>query len=512
MVLMRGIWVWGWMSAWVAAGLVAVGSANAQQLDAGRAIDIGSRRELFVDHFLIDHLQNAALKLHTPQDAGTVMVFDRPWEGRYCIYGTILHDGDLYRLYYRGMPQAKHYKGYEKICYAESRDGIHWTRPDLGLIEIDGSRRNNVILNDQTNGIYTFAPFIDTRPGVSPQQRYKALGNVSVRTPQGRRDWALVALSSPDGIHWERMREEPVIVNDTDHFAFDSQNVAFWSESEQRYVAYGRTWKDGIRRISRFTSDDFIHWSGSTLMVGHRNGQPVTPEHLYINQTQSYFRAPHIYVATPARLVMKQALSKEQIASLALRSPSQARSIADTVLATSRGGNVYDRTFMESWIRPGIGPQNWVTRNNYSARGIVQTGPAEMSIYIHEDYGQPTNHLQRYTLRLDGFISVNAPYQGGEMVTKPLIFAGRELVINYATSAAGSILVEIQDAKGQPIPGYALGECLPIIGDEIERAVSWQGGADVSSLAGRPVRLRFVMKDADLYSLRFTPDRSSDQD
>lgn len=102
-------------------------------------------------------------------------------------------------------------------------------------------------------------------------------------------------------------------------------------------------------------------------------------------------------------------------------------------------------------------------------------------------------------------MSVNAPYGGGEFTTPPLKFEGRRLVINYATSAAGSVRVELRDSKGKPIPGYTLREFAQMYGDEIERTVSWQGGDDVSKLQKRGVRLRFVMKDADLYSICFKP-------
>jgi hypothetical protein len=154
-------------------------------------------------------------------------------------------------------------------------------------------------------------------------------------------------------------------------------------------------------------------------------------------------------------------------------------------------------------VRPGIGLSNWTTRANYVACGIVPTAEAEMSLYVQRNYGQPTQYLQRLTLRIDGFVSVRAPYAGGECRTKPLRFAGKRLLINCSTSAAGSVWVEIQDASGVPIPGYTREEATEIIGDEIAREVSWKAGPDVSPLAGKPVRLRFVMKDADLYSLRF---------
>jgi hypothetical protein len=177
--------------------------------------------------------------------------------------------------------------------------------------------------------------------------------------------------------------------------------------------------------------------------------------------------------------------------------------VSDGVFMTSRGGNRYDRTFMEGFVRPGRERANWVSRTNMAALNVVPTGDDEMSLYYHHRYAQPAQYLQRYTLRTDGFSSVNAPYAGGSMTTRPLTFAGRELVLNYATSAAGTVRVELLDTAGKPVAGHTLDECDPIIGDEIERVATWKANPDVSKLAGTPVRLRFVMNDADLFSIRF---------
>jgi hypothetical protein len=177
--------------------------------------------------------------------------------------------------------------------------------------------------------------------------------------------------------------------------------------------------------------------------------------------------------------------------------------VSDTIFMTSRGGYRYDRTFMESFVRPGLDKGNWVSRNGFPATGFVQTGPGEMSIYVGQNYVQPTAHLARYSLRLDGFGSVSAPYEEGEMLTKPILVTGKQLILNSSTSANGSIYVEIQTADGEPIPGFTLRECNLLVGDSIERPVTWVPMPDLSSLAGQSVRFRFVMKDADLYALRF---------
>ena len=170
---------------------------------------------------------------------------------------------------------------------------------------------------------------------------------------------------------------------------------------------------------------------------------------------------------------------------------------------SSRGGDRYDRTFMEGWIRPGNDLGNWASRAGLTALGVVPTGPGEMSIYKQAHYAQPTAHLARYTLRTDGFVSVNAPFAGGEMTTRSLSFRGRELTLNLATSAAGSVRVEILDGDGQVIPGFSRADAVELIGDDLERVAAWKQGADLASLAGRPIRLRLVMKDADVYSLQF---------
>jgi hypothetical protein len=158
---------------------------------------------------------------------------------------------------------------------------------------------------------------------------------------------------------------------------------------------------------------------------------------------------------------------------------------------------------MEAFIRPGLDLRNWTSRANYAARGIVQTGDAELSIYIKHNAGYPSAHVRRYRLRIDGFVSVHSPYAGGGLVTKPLTFTGNRLTINYATSAAGGLRVELQTPDGAPIEGFSLGDCPEIIGDRINHVVSWNNGPDIGALASIPVRLRFEMKDADLYSLQF---------
>jgi len=452
------------------------------------AVDVGGRRELFVDHFLIQKMDGVRLRLHAPEAREEVLRFDRPWEGIYSGYVTVLRAGDRWQMYYRGMHEARHALDTEVTCYAESKDGVRWTKPELGLFEVGGSGKNNVILA-RHRACHNFAPMLDTNPNCPDSERYKALGGTGAP--------GLVALVSGDGVHWKDVQKEPVITKG----AFDSQNVSFWSETEQCYVAYFRIFKDGKRWVSRSTSDDFRKWSEPVEMG--LDGKPR--QHLYTNQTTPYVRAPHIYVGTPTRFMPgRRALSQEVLKTIGTpQTWNYGNDCADIVLTSTRGGDDFKRTFLEAFIRPGRDPRNWTSRASYAAHGIHVTGADELSLFVQHNCGYPTSHVRRYELRLDGFVSVNGPFEGGEMVTKALKFTGDRLTINYASSAAGGMHVEIQDASGRPVEGFAMGDCDEMIGDEIRRVVTWKGSGDLSSLAGKAIRLRFVLRDADLYSIQF---------
>jgi hypothetical protein len=454
---------------------------------AETAVQIGNRRELFVDRALIASMTGGAkLRLATPIDAGPAIQFDKPWEGAFSAYTTILHDSGVYRMYYRGSPGAgaDGNEG-EVTCYAESSDGKTW-----------GGKK--IILAKNAPYSHNFTPFVDRRPGVPASERFKAVAGVHKT--------GLMGFASADGVQWKKLRETHVFPPPKE-FSLDSQNIAFWSEAEGKYVLYYRSWKKigstNYRWVSRATSDDFLQWTtGEEMDYG---GAP--PEHLYTNQTSAYFRAPHIYLGICARFLPgRQVLTPEQAANLGV-DPKYFQDCSDAVLVTSRGGTSYTRTFLDAFLRPGLGLENWVSRSNYPALNLVQTGPSTMSFYVNRNYGQPTSYLRRYELRLDGLASIHAGYGGGEVITKPLQLAtGKSaLELNFATSAAGGVRVEIQDAAGKPLPGYTLGDAVELIGDEIARDFRWKNGTNFAAAQGQAVRLRFVLKDADVFAFRIRP-------
>ena len=451
-----------------------------------QVVDIGNRLELFVDTHRIASLDGVRLKLHPLRRAETVLKFAKPWEGPSSAYITVFRDGDIFRMYYRAWDNVEELG---ITCYAESKDGIHWTRPKLRLYEWDGSKDNNIVWKGI--GTHNFTPFRDSRPSVANSERYKALGrgHGDMRKP-------LYAFASPDGIHWGLLSQKPVLTDG----AFDSQNLAFWDPNKRKYVSYFRISHQGYRGVALAESDDFLAWSETTRV--DTGGGP--PEHFYTNATIPYFRATHYYFAFPKRFVQGR---KRLPHSTEVRSgkdlPVRLQGISEGIFMSSRDGVHFDRTFREALIRPGRDRRNWADRSTMTAWGILQTAPDEMSIYFSQHYRHDSHHLRRGVFRLDGIASAHAGFEGGELVTKPIRFSGGKLMLNYSTSASGSIRVEIQDLDGKAVPGYTRDDAQELFGDEIAEAYSWTAGNDVSTLAGKPLRLRFMMKDCDLFSYRF---------
>ncbi|MBA4016607.1 MAG: hypothetical protein C0483_05415 [Pirellula sp.] len=479
--------VFSWLSTWSSAGAD----------EAPAVYEQGSRRELFVDRRQTAAISGGArLQLHSPVPANVALAFDSPWDGDYSAFVTVLRDGDEVRMYYRGWKPGPLGKDGSKrtslerqvTCLAVSKDGVTFTKPKLGLYEFQGSKENNIVVDHPS---HNFAPFIDTRPGIAADERYKALQTYGSINGKGK---GLSSFASVDGIHWRLTSDEPVITKG----AFDSQNIAFWDSVTNQYRSYyrvtaGSEYDDkklqtaGIRTVAMATSPDFATWSDpQTIDFGNTKA-----EHLYTNATTPYFRAPHYYFMFPKRLMGKRSGLEGH------------NGISDGVFLSSRDGLRFDREFLQAFIRPGRDPLNWGDRSIMTAYGLVQTGPDEMSVYYSENYRYPSNRMRRGVLRLDGIASLHAEGEPGELVTKPLRFTGKRLELNYATSAAGTVQVEIQDEAGKPIPGFTLKDAPELFGDKIDGPFAWKNGTDVSSLAGKTVRLRFVVRDADVYAYRF---------
>lgn len=513
-------------------------------------LEIGDRRELFLDDLLVERLEgDIARRFHEPVAREIVMTFDQSWEGNTCLYFSVFKDGDLYRMYYRASGYAIESGQLRpttpgRRAYLESEDGIHWTRPVLELVEHSGSKENNLLGWVGNNGVF----FRDENPAAPPEARYKA-----ITTGRDHRDdnigggHNITVWQSADGIRWELMQREAIydkrhrglgeVSPDRVRTWLDSQNTAFWCPNEKRYVMYYRVYTVGgrpqtadwlqpannppppLRHIEKAVSDDFLNWERVGLIdVGKE--LPSITEQFYTNGIVPYHRAPHLYIAvpgmydgsndrewTPGHDLLPDLERRRLESSVAMRAGT---ALTDSLLMWSRDGRNFDVS-PETFLRPGPErPGSWMYGSHFASWGIVETdsnlpgADPELSFYVSEFYRKgPAVKLRRYTLRLDGFASLRAARQGGELITPPVIFEGAALSMNFATSASGSVQVELQDADGKPIPGFTLADSVEMFGDTVARNAMWEGEPDLSALAGEPVRLRFVMRDADLYSIQF---------
>ena len=320
------------------------------------------------------------------------------------------------------------------VCYMESKDGIHWDRPNLG-VEFEETTETNILFK----GMEDFNPFIDTNPNTKPEERYKATCVY--------RMFSLFAWSSPDGIHWSPMKNGDAVFTDG---RFDSQNVAFWSEAEGRYVLYFRDARRDARDVGRAVSDDFIEWhrDGFIEFPLEEEGEgPRVLGQFYTNQIQPYYRAPKTIIGFPARYSdrgltasAKLLPEQEERRERGVYETRFATAVTDSIYITSRDGkNFYQSP--DVFLKPGLKTKhNWGYGDNYIARGILETestfddAPREMTLYATESRftGRDT-FWRRYTLRLDGFASLAAESKEGFVETKPFIFEGTELSLNAST-------------------------------------------------------------------------------
>jgi hypothetical protein len=192
-----------------------------------------------------------------------------------------------------------------------------------------------------------------------------------------------------------------------------------------------------------------------------------------------YFRAPHIYLATPTRFFGDRGDS------------------TDILLMTARGSQPFDRTFRDAFLRPGLDPARWGNRSNYAAWHVVPVDEQSMALYL--------TPFRRALWRVDGMTSLHAGADEGLYRTRLFRYQGSRLELNAETSAGGEILVELQDDQGAPLPGCSFADCQPLVGSKIAWQIAWKGGDRLGEWAGKPVRLAVRLREADLYSWKFSP-------
>lgn len=455
---------------------------------AGAPIELSPGVHPLVDRRLIAELRDARHVLHPPVPRETILKLDRPWEGMMSGYGTIMRDAQgKVRLYYRGGGDVD---PPEVTCVALSDDGITFERPILKLYEIRGTRENNVVFTAADRLSYgeshNLAPFLDTNPAAPPEAQWKAVALRSDTDERGEKRKMLAVLGSADGLRWKHLSDRPVIREGS----FDSLNLAFFDSHSAQYVCYFRVGRGGLRSFGRAHSKDFLSWT----IDGSLEFRPPQEEHWYTNGVMPYPQVPGLYVALPMRFVPARKSVGDP--------PRMTDGLSDAVMMTSRDGVRWDRCFREALVRPGPDPANWgdAHGNNTPLAGMIETAKGEWSVYWFEGYGTKKPRIRRGTVRTHGLASIRAGADGGEMLTPPLrMNKSAELHINFATSATGSIRVEVLDEHARPLDGFAASDCAEIYGDEPSRIVRWKGNSPMP--ADRVFRLRFVLRDADLFTL-----------
>lgn len=482
-------------------------------------------REVMWDFTLADEIKNVKLNMHKPVRKNVVLDCNAPWEGEHCSYGSILFDGEKYRLYYRGLGANgglwKEENGTHCVwCVAYSDDGKTFYKPNLGMYEFEGSKDNNIFHMETERFLDNFSVQYDDNPDCPADEKYKALAqyeNPDAVPINGIRYSSYLAYyKSADGIHFEFSR-----ILDVDG-SFDSYNLVFWDSKIGRYRLYLRGFhtldeenkidyeaEGHVRDIRLSLSDDFVHWTEPERLD---YGKDKLEIQLYTNNVQKYYRSD-IFFATPTRYIDRSpdANNYKYLPDVGGFRPMLREkygrggtAITEGILMISRDGLCFDR-IGEAFISPGIeNGDNWVYGDGYSCRGIIETAsdfkgePNELSLYVGTGYRARPVTFERYAIRMDGFFSWAADFDGGEVLTVPFTFSGNNMSVNFETSALGYLKIDFCDENGNELEGYSSGR---LFGNTTDRPCDFE--RPLSELAGKTVRMRISMKDCEFYSFCF---------
>jgi hypothetical protein len=462
----------------LAASVLAIPTRSSPLASSGAA-------RLFLDDEAVERVDGLERVYHRPErHAGNpILTGTEPWEkwmielnGR-----PIVHDARArqLRMYYGAhlsnpaAPEGIRYK----VCLALSEDGVHWRRPNLGLVEWEGSRANNIL------------PWGESwmrRPNVildehdpDPARRYKM---TFVDVIGGRT--ALTKGYSADGTHWRLNGDGKPWFR-----AAHNSNLLGWDASIGRYVLYPRM--DGAGGVGRSTSADFVTWTEPEPVLQPGPSDPGRE-----------FKGLAAFLYEDLYLGWLWVFDRNQT--------------AEAELVSSRDGKAWRRaTPGRSYFPRGV-PGEWdsemilvvapVVRDDkiwiyYSGWNTPYTADAQEKVVRGwvENGRRYQWAIGLATLRLDGFVSLDAGNSTGTLLTRPFELDGGTLAVNARVS--GELRVEVL-AGDRPLPGYAMGDCLPLRGDGVRQPVRWKEHAGLDGLRGRTVQLRFTMRNGSLYAFR----------
>jgi hypothetical protein len=493
------------------------------------AVPLGDRKYLFLDGALVERSESIRFVPHPPRRIDRVI---DGTEGMFRKHLTVVEDESGLIRIYNGGPD-------DFLMVHTSRDGLHFEDPDTGLHH--KGRRNIVIAEPAPLG----RPIID--PNGPPERRWKYVSGL-----EGR---GVYLYTSPDGWKWTRERTAVL------PFRSGSQSSFFYDDQRGVYVGYHRTGfplsaEGGTQRefVMSEAVDLYHPWPVTFLSQEQvravartrplRSPQPwwldngpLTPgdfgvelptvfapdprldpvgSGVYVPKATKYPWAPDAYVAFPVMYFDYEQPKLPPTRRILMDADRRLGSgQVETQLAVSRDGVHWTRLPSPTYLPDGE-YQGRHLHQIYIAEGLVRRG-GEIWQYFYgqEEYHSPVaknpagNGVYRAVQRLDGFVSADAPYERlATLTTRPLTFTGNRLVLNLDTGGLGYAQVGLTEADGTPIPGFELERGVYLNGDFLAREVEWLGAdgrarADVSSLAGRPVRLVFRMRHASLYALQF---------
>ena len=456
----------------------------------------GTQKQILFDDALVDDKRGFTLTMNPAiRTESPVVVADKPWETGGVHLGSIVsgEKSEHEMWYHSGDPDGDG----SVLCYATSADGIAWEKPELGLFEFEGSKQNNIVARGLLAGVFA-------DPHDSPERRYKLIsrgrspwgftsvncGGARFRYYQGKLDtWnyhGLDGAHSPDGMHWT-LYDEPIMP-----WYSDTQNVAFWDDRLERYVAFVR-WNEHLhvdeggrqvgsfdyRAIARSESVDFANFPAPEKIL--------EPDFSLVEDADQsggglYNTAAIKYpLAADAYLIFTSAYHHTS-------------DTLDIQLAVSRDGIHFDRWF-EPFVRLGVtgaaGDELFFYYTGMSSRHDLDF-----------DHDEPPC-AGRLRVRLDGFVSQDADAEESSLTTVPFVLEGDRLQLNMDASSRGWLNVEVLDASGHTLWGYSKAEADRLMFNDIAQAVTWNGDGDLSSLRGRNVRLRFIGQSAKLYAFQF---------